>query len=87
MRWEVKDATIPIIATKTARAMKQARTIQHNLIWQTTNPTNLKSSVYFAVNRGVEDFYDLGPGNIMSKLLGDFSLRESVRVHPVLTQP
>lgn len=81
----VNDTATPIIATKTARAMKRARTIQHNLIWQTTNPTNLKNGINFAVNRGVEDFYDLGPGETMSKLLGDFSLRENIRVHPVLT--
>lgn len=79
----IKDSTIEIIATRTARPMRKAKTIGRNLVLQTTRPTKLESGVYYVVNRGVLDHYDLGPGNSMSNLLEDFDLGAEAVIHPV----
>ncbi|MDB5161155.1 MAG: malonyl CoA-acyl carrier protein transacylase [Candidatus Saccharibacteria bacterium] len=80
---KISDADTPIIATMTARAMQKARTIRRNIVWQTTNPTQLSDSVDLAVTKGVTEFYDLGPGDSMSKLLGFMSLGDNVKIIPV----
>jgi malonyl CoA-acyl carrier protein transacylase len=79
----VRDATTPIIATRTARPMQKARTIRYNLIWQTTEPTNLRGGVEYADKKGVTDYYDLGPDIHMGRMLGNFALGPEVVVHKV----
>ncbi|OGL34873.1 hypothetical protein A3F65_04135 [Candidatus Saccharibacteria bacterium RIFCSPHIGHO2_12_FULL_47_16b] len=79
----VKDSTLEIIATRTARPMRRAKTIINNLVLQTTKPTNLTGCVNYARNRGVVDHYDLGPGDSMSNSLGDFDLGPYAIIHPV----
>lgn len=80
----VKDAATNIISIRTARATKKARTIKHNLIWQTTQPTKLNKAVLFAIRNGVEDIYDLGPGDSITKILGHILVDHAdIRVNPV----
>ena len=69
-RGTVKDASTQIISIRTAQASKKARTIRHNLIWQTTEPTQLNRAVNKALEMGVEEFYDIGPDNSITKILG-----------------
>lgn len=77
----VKNAAIPIVANKSGRLMKSGRTIKKNLIWQTTSPTQLSKGMAYLINKGVEDYYDLGPDSSMSKLLGDFVSLYGINVH------
>jgi malonyl CoA-acyl carrier protein transacylase len=80
---KVKNGAIPIVANKTGRLMQSAKTIKKNLIQQTSAPTQLNRGMAHIIDRGVEDFYNLGPGNSMFKLLGDFVALYSIRIHPV----
>ena len=79
----IKDATVEMISTRTAKPMKKARTIGRSLVLQTTQPTNLRGGVTYVVNRGVLDHYDLGAGNSMSNSLEDFDLGVDALIHPV----
>lgn len=79
----VRDATVPIIAIRNARPSSKARSIRKNLIWQTTQPTRLNDAVNQAIRAGVEEFYDLGPGDSISKLLGNIVTNDAIRIVPV----
>jgi [acyl-carrier-protein] S-malonyltransferase len=82
-RRTVKKANTKIISIRTAKPMRRARAIRHNLIWQTTEPTQFNKAVLMALKKGVEDFYDLGPDDICTKLLGRIIIDPNIRINPV----
>lgn len=79
-RGAIKDASTAIISIRTAKVMRKARTIRRNLVWQTTQTTRLNDAVNQALRSEVEAFYDLGPGDAMTKLLGNIVTQENVMV-------
>jgi|GEM_PF-5175799 len=76
----VKNATVPIVANKSGRLMQKAGTVKHNLIWQTTSPTQLNRGMAYLISRGVEEYIDIGPDKAMAKLLGDFVALHNIKV-------
>ncbi len=78
-----KDGLVPQLATRTARLNTKGQTIMHNFIWQTDNPIKFEDAMMKSIRLGINDYYDLGPGDTMADLMRNFPLGEDVRINPV----
>lgn len=62
------DAVIPIVLNGTAEAVTDGETIGRSLAVQLTGPVRWEESVRWMVGMGVGEFYEIGPGDVLTKL-------------------
>ena len=62
------ELNIPVIANVNAKPYLQNE-IKTNLITQITNPVRWSDSMYYLMELGDMDFMEIGPGNVLTKLI------------------
>lgn len=66
---QMKDAQIPVIANVTAEPMSSADVIKEKLIEQLYSPVLWEDSVQKMIELGVDTFFEIGPGKVLSGLV------------------
>jgi [acyl-carrier-protein] S-malonyltransferase len=66
---EIKEPICPIIPNVTAKPTRDPNEIRKNLINQLTNPVLWVDSMETIIGKGITDFYEVGPGRVLSGLL------------------
>ncbi len=66
---EFKNASVPVIQNYDAQPHTDAEEIKENLYLQLFNPVRWTDSVREAFGRGVDTFIEVGPKNVLSKLI------------------
>ncbi|HID79581.1 MAG TPA: ACP S-malonyltransferase [Aquificales bacterium] len=64
-----KDAQTPVVQNYTAQAHTKAQEIKENLYLQLFNPVRWVESVEFMHSQGVDTFIEIGPKNVLTKLV------------------
>jgi len=62
-------ASIPVVGNVTARPLTEAREIAQELVQQLVSPVQWVSSVGFMLEEGVRTFVEIGPKDVLSKLI------------------
>ena len=65
---QFKDAHIPIFQNVSAKPVINATTIQENIINQLENPVLWSEIILNMKNKGITDFFEVGPGNVLKGL-------------------
>lgn len=65
----VNQPSVPVISNISAEPLASPRRIRHDLKSQLVNPVRWTESVQGLSERGVDTFIDIGPGNILYKLM------------------
>ncbi len=65
----IKNINIPIVQNYTANAHTMAPEIRENLYRQIFSPVRWFQSVLYMVEQGVDTFVEIGPKNVLSKLI------------------
>ncbi len=65
----IKNINIPIVQNYTSRAHSMASEIRENLYRQIFSPVRWFQSVLYMVEQGVDTFVEIGPKNVLSKLI------------------
>ncbi len=65
----IKNINIPIVQNYTAKANTMAPEIRENLYRQIFSPVRWFQSVLYMVEQGVDTFVEIGPKNVLSKLI------------------
>ena len=65
----IKNAKIPVVQNYTAKEHTMAHEIRENLYRQIFSPVRWYQSVNHMVNLGVDTFVEIGPKNVLSKLV------------------
>lgn len=66
---EFSDPRFPIVSNVTAEPVERATQARTLLVEQLTSPVRWTESMQALVGRGVERFFELGPGNVLTGLL------------------
>ncbi|QQZ64658.1 ACP S-malonyltransferase (plasmid) [Paenibacillus sonchi] len=74
-RFEFKRFTIPVISNVHARPYRQVD-IKRNLADQITHTVNWTDSIRYMRTMGVEDFEEIGPGRVLTKLVDQIRMEE-----------
>ena len=64
-----KNATTPVVQNYDAKPHTEAEEIKENLYLQLFNPVRWVESVKFMTSQGVDTFIEIGPKNVLSKLI------------------
>ncbi len=73
-----RDASIDVVQNYDAKPHRKAEEIKENLYLQLFNPVRWVESVQFMARQGVDTFIEIGPKNVLSKLISQTV--EGVRV-------
>ncbi|SHK56377.1 ACP S-malonyltransferase [Thermocrinis minervae] len=65
----IQNVSIPIVQNYTAREHRMAPEIRENLYRQIFSPVRWYQSVLYMVQQGVDTFVEIGPKNVLSKLI------------------
>ncbi len=65
----VSKAEIPVMTNTNAKYISEPDDIKSSLIKQLDNPVRWSHSIQNLINDGIEEFYEIGPGKILSNLL------------------
>ncbi len=65
----IKNISIPLVQNYTAQAHTMAPEIRENLYRQIFSPVKWYQSVLYMVEQGVDTFIEIGPKNVLSKLI------------------
>jgi [acyl-carrier-protein] S-malonyltransferase len=63
-----RKPSTPIILNATARPEEHASTIKHLVTWQLTSPVYFRDCMDFCREAGVDTFFEIGPGRVLSGL-------------------
>jgi [acyl-carrier-protein] S-malonyltransferase len=63
------DSRIPIVSNVTALAHSRSSDIRNNLLNQLTSPVLWKDCVEFLINKGSQDFFEVGPSKVLKGLM------------------
>jgi len=74
----VTDAEIPVVANVTAAAETAAAEIRANLIAQVNGPVRWTESAQAMLAAGIDTFIEVGPGKVLSGLMGKISKEAKV---------
>ncbi len=66
---EFKNAKIPVVQNYDAKPHTEADEIRENLYLQLFNPVRWVESIEFMTSNGVDTFVEIGPKNVLSKLI------------------
>lgn len=64
----VGRATVPVISNVTASPLLEPAAIRHELVAQITAPVQWIATVQYALQAGVEQFIEIGPGSVLNGL-------------------
>jgi len=64
-----RPPAIPIIANVTARPLTDVNSIREELLYQLRRCIQWQPSVEYMVQDGVNSFYEIGPGRVLSGLI------------------
>jgi [acyl-carrier-protein] S-malonyltransferase len=64
------DPTVPIVANTTAQPLTSAESIKEELLRQLSNGIDWQHSIEYMVNEGVSSFIEIGPGTVLTGLIG-----------------
>jgi [acyl-carrier-protein] S-malonyltransferase len=67
---ELRDAEIPVYANVTAAPVTKASDIRELLCRQLTAPVRWEQGVRNMAGDGASEFYELGPGKVLQRLVG-----------------
>ncbi|RLJ70003.1 [acyl-carrier-protein] S-malonyltransferase [Hydrogenivirga caldilitoris] len=65
----IKNVDIPVVQNYTARDHKMAHEVRENLYRQIFSPVRWYQSIEYMVEQGVDTFVEVGPKNVLSKLI------------------
>ncbi|QGG48115.1 ACP S-malonyltransferase [Heliorestis convoluta] len=65
---EIQDAILPLIANVSAKPIQKAEDIRESLIRQVDHPVKWEQTMQFLAQQGVTEFYEIGPGKVLSGL-------------------
>ncbi len=65
----INDAKIPVYANVTSKPVKSKEEIKKLLFEQVTAPVRWEETIVNMINDGFEEFYEVGPGNVLQGLL------------------
>jgi [acyl-carrier-protein] S-malonyltransferase len=68
-QYELKDASVNVVANVSARPVRSKEDIQQSLIEQVSAPVLWEDSVAYMLEQGVDTFVEIGPGNVLSGLI------------------
>lgn len=74
---QISTLQIPVIANCTARPYETSA-VKRNLAEQITHPVRWVESIGTLIQKGVADFREVGPGNVLSKLVGQIKRQPNV---------
>jgi [acyl-carrier-protein] S-malonyltransferase len=66
----LRDPQIPVLANGSARPLTSARDVRDELLYQLDHPVQWQRSVEHMANAGVNTFVELGPGQVLTGLVG-----------------
>ena len=66
----LRDPQIPVLANGSARPLTSAGQVRDELLFQLDHPVQWQRSVQYMANAGVDTFIELGPGQVLSGLVG-----------------
>ncbi|MFH1002988.1 MAG: ACP S-malonyltransferase [Chloroflexota bacterium] len=76
---DFRDAAVPIIANTTARPVTGASAIKAELLTQLCNSVHWQRSIEYTINQGVNTFYEIGPGKVLSGLIKRINQAVNIR--------
>ncbi|RMH08323.1 MAG: [acyl-carrier-protein] S-malonyltransferase [Aquificota bacterium] len=65
----IKNLSIPLVQNYTAKAHLMAPEVRENLYYQMFSPVRWYQSVLYMVEQGVDTFVEIGPKNVLSRLV------------------
>jgi len=66
---KIDDAKIPVYANVSAKPVQSNEEIKKLLFEQVTAPVRWEETINNMINDGIEEFYEIGPGNVLQGLL------------------
>ena len=66
---EIRSPRWPVVANVTARAVAGPDEIRDLLVRQVTSPVRWTACMHWLLERGMRDFYEIGPGRVLQGLL------------------
>ncbi|NNG27741.1 MAG: ACP S-malonyltransferase [Ignavibacteriaceae bacterium] len=66
---KIIDAKIPVYANVSAQPVKSSEKIKQLLFEQVTAPVRWEETINNMINDGIDEFYEIGPGNVLQGLL------------------
>jgi len=64
-----QEAKIPVVANVTAKPLRNPEEVREELVKQLISPVRWVDSVRYMLNHGVTTFVEIGPGDVLSKLI------------------
>ncbi len=74
----IQNISIPLVSNYDAKAHKMAHEIRDNLHKQIYSPVRWYQSVQYMIEQGVDTFVEIGPKNVLSKLISQIDNRVRV---------
>jgi [acyl-carrier-protein] S-malonyltransferase len=65
----INDPIVPVISNCTAGPLTSADQVREELVRQLVSPVQWHRSVEYMVEQGIETFYEIGPGRVLSGLI------------------
>ncbi len=69
-RFELNDLKIPVIANATAEPYKKKEAVKKLLAKQMISPVRWTDTILYLIGKDVDEFEEIGPGKILTKLIG-----------------
>jgi len=69
-RIEIKQPVVPVMANVTANPITEPDEIRHRLVEQVTGTVRWRECVIAMIGAGVNEFYEIGSGKVLSGLIG-----------------
>jgi [acyl-carrier-protein] S-malonyltransferase len=66
---EFRMPTAPVVANVSAACLESAEAIREELVQQLTSPVRWVESVRYMIGRGVTEFVEIGPKDVLTKLM------------------
>ncbi|RKY93573.1 MAG: [acyl-carrier-protein] S-malonyltransferase [Ignavibacteriae bacterium] len=66
---KINDAKIPVYANVSAKPVESSEEIKKLLFEQVTAPVRWEETINNMINDGIDEFYEIGPGNVLQGLL------------------
>jgi [acyl-carrier-protein] S-malonyltransferase len=66
---KINNAKIPVYANVSAKPVESSEEIKKLLFEQVTSPVRWEETINNMINDGIDEFYEIGPGNVLQGLL------------------
>lgn len=66
---EFRRPAVPVVANVSAAPLESVEAIQEELVQQLTSPVRWVESVWYMIGQGVTDFVEIGPKDVLMKLM------------------